>query len=39
MALFHEIEQAAGRRDWDIDAFCQGLYLWVLIDAAEDHRV
>ena len=38
VALAHQVEQAAGRGDQDVDAARQRLDLRVLADAAEDHR-
>ena len=35
--LVHEIEQAAGRGDENVDAARQGIELWLLADAAHDH--
>ena len=39
VALLHEVEQAAGRGDEDVDAAAQRLRPAALADAAEDHGV
>ena len=39
MALLHQVEQAARRRDEDVDAARQRIDLRLLADAAEDHGV